>query len=525
MENWIPIKRALVSTSDKSDLKEIASELHQHGTEIISSGGTGKYLESQGIPFTPIEKITGNPEAFQGRMKTLSFQVASALLFRRDSQEDQKQAKELGIEPIDLVICNLYPFDQVVQKKGSESELFENIDIGGPTMIRAAAKNFGAVCVCTHPSQYTLLITLLQANQGEIDLETRKQLAKEAFRRTAAYDALIANQLESLWGEELPTIHLSPLHARILRYGENPHQKGWVVEHPISHGLAGVVPLQGKTLSYNNFLDADVAFRCTREMLHLKNTTFPYAVSVIKHLNPCGAAIARDPLKTLELAWSGDPVSGFGGILGFSFQVDRVCAEWLNERFVEIVLAPSFSTEAKEVFSRKKNLRLIQISLENDFSELVVRSISGGWVVQTPDIGTDTDFSVKTKHPFPKEFYPLARFGIIAGKYLRSNAILLVQQSDDGMRVIGAGMGNPNRLISLKQAIEKAKENGIRSLSDAILISDAFFPFADNIDIANQAGIRFIVQPGGSLKDSEIIEACNKYGISMIFTGQRHFIH
>ncbi|MEK7484745.1 MAG: bifunctional phosphoribosylaminoimidazolecarboxamide formyltransferase/IMP cyclohydrolase, partial [Planctomycetota bacterium] len=454
-----------------------------------------------------------------------SFQVSSALLFRRDSEEDRKQAQELGIEPIDLVLCNLYPFDQVVRKKGTEEELIENIDIGGPTMIRAAAKNFASVCVCTHPSQYTLLITLLQAHQGAIDLETRKQLAKEAFRLTASYDALIASQLECLWGEELPSIHLSPLHARILRYGENPHQKGWVVENPIYQGLASVIPLQGKALSYNNFLDADIALRCTRELLRLKQTAFPYAVSVIKHLNPCGSALSNHPLKALELAWNGDPISAFGSILGFGFEVDVECAKWLHERFVEIVLAPSFTPEAKEVFSHKKNLRLIEISLHQDFPEWVVRSISGGWVVQTPDIGTDTDFQLKTIHPFPQEHQSLAQFGIIVGKYLRSNAILLVQETSEGMCVLGAGMGNPNRLISLKQAIEKAKENGIQSLAKAVLISDAFFPFPDNIKIADQAGIRFIVQPGGSVKDSEIIQACNESGISMVFTGRRHFIH
>lgn len=521
-----PIKRALISVSDKKNLESIAQSLHKNQVEILSSGGTGAFLKMHNIPFIPIEEVTKNPEAFQGRMKTLSFQIGSALLFRRDVLADQQQAEELGIKPIDLVICNLYPFADVVQRKGTLEELIEQIDIGGPTLIRASAKNFAFVAVCTHPSQYTSIIEMFEKNKGALDLQTRKTLAQEAFRLTSTYDALIANQLEIQAQNTLYTIPISSHNAKELRYGENPHQKGWVYLHPTEKGLAQVEPLQGKPLSYNNLLDADAALRCTSDLARFTVAPFSYAVSIIKHLNPCGAAVSSHLKNALKLAWNGDPVSSFGSILCFSAELDENCALWLQDKFVEVILAPSFSKPAQILLAKKKNLRLLTVPLlQENPEERLVRSISGGWVVQTADIGLDQQFLSKTETPFPEEKQSLAHFGILVAKFLKSNAIVLVQESSEGYFVIGAGMGNPNRLISLKQAIEKARENGCPDLSELVLISDAFFPFPDNIELAYKAGIRCIIQPGGSVKDDEIIEACNKRKMAMAFTGRRHFIH
>jgi len=520
------IKRALVSVSDKSGLERVALGLKKLNIEIISSGGTGKFLKERGISFTPIDKVTGNPEAFGGRMKTLSFQVGSALLFRRNNSQDILEANELGIEPIDLVICNLYPFEQVVQKGGDLDELVENIDIGGPTMIRAAAKNFESVCTCTNPGQYDLLLECLENTSGNTDLALRKTFSMEAFRSTAAYDGLIANVLEKEFNADSRTLTLAAKKSSSLRYGENPHQRGWVYQDHSGEGLAHARPIQGKPMSYNNLLDADAALRCTSDLHSLITTDHNSVVTVVKHLNPCGAALANDPLEALKLAWDGDPISAFGSIICFNRPVQKEVAEWLDKKFVEVIIAPEFSIEALEQFSTKKNLRLIKSNMLNpERSETMVRSISGGWVVQNEDLGKDLEFQSMSKKEFPKENHNLAQFGIFVGKHLRSNAIALVKSMDNGLALIGAGMGNPNRLISLLQAADKAKENGHESLEDAVLISDAFFPFKDTVEAAHRVGVRNIIQPGGSIRDEEVINCANELDISLAFTGRRHFRH
>ena len=520
------IKRALVSVSDKNGLLGLATKLHSLKVEIISSGGTGKFLHDNGIPYTPIEKVTGNPECFAGRMKTLSFQVSSALLFRRDNASDIKQAEELGIEPIDLVVCNLYPFEEVAKRPHTWDELVENIDIGGPTMIRAAAKNYKSVGVITNPAQYDAVMRDLDNNGGRLRPEMLQTLALEAFRHTAAYDAMVAAKMEEEWDAELKTIMLAPKGATTLRYGENPHQKSWVYIDPFHAGLAGAVPLQGKELSYNNLLDADAAWRSCGDIAALKLKEFPAAVSIIKHLSPCGVALAKTPLAALELAWAGDTVSSFGGILCFNQEVGGNIATWLQDRFVEVIVAPAYSAEALAAFAKKKNLRLIQLpTYDGTYKPPVVRSISGGWLVQQEDTGIDTEFKSVTGTAFPSEKTNLAKFGVMASKHLKSNAIGIFTATDKGLSMIGAGMGNPNRLISMQQAFEKTQENGHKDLSEAVLVSDAFFPFPDNIEVASKANIRYIVQPGGSVKDNDVIQACNDAGISMTFTGRRHFRH
>ena len=522
----LEIKRALISVSDKTGLAELAAKLHGRKVEIISSGGTGKYLQEQGIPFTPIEKVTGNPECFGGRMKTLSFQVSSALLFRRDNAGDMQEAAKLGITPIDLVVCNLYPFEEVAKRPHGWDELVENIDIGGPTMIRAAAKNYKSVGVVTDPAQYGMVIRDLNETGGTLRAETLQKLALESFRHTARYDALVAEKMEEHWGEELKTIALSPKGATALRYGENPHQKSWVYLDPFHPGLAGAVPLQGKELSYNNLLDADAAWRCCGDVGTLNAGDFPAAVSIIKHLSPCGVALAKTPLEALELAWAGDPVSSFGGILCFNQEVGADVASWLDKRFVEVIIAPAFSKDALGIFAAKKSLRLIAMAPYDGVCKTpVVRSISGGWLVQQEDTGVDAEFRPVTGVAFPARKNDLARFGVMACKYLKSNAIGIFHEQKEGFSMIGAGMGNPNRLISMQQALNKARENGHPDLSEAVLVSDAFFPFPDNIGIAAKGSIRYIIQPGGSVKDKDVINACEEADISMAFTGRRHFRH
>lgn len=522
----VKIKRALISVSDKAYLDVLAKSLSERGVEIISSGGTRNYIMGLGIDVTPIEKVTGNPEAFGGRMKTLSFQVSSSLLFRRNNDSDIKQAKELGIDAIDLVVCNLYPFEETARKKGSLTDLIENIDIGGPTMVRAAAKNYESVCICTDPSQYKLLLESLEKNDGFTELSLRKKLSLEAFRHTASYDSLIASELEKENGEELRTISLSPANTTTLRYGENPHQKGWVVKSPLGEGLAHAKPIQGKELSYNNLLDADAAYRATCDLNSLCKAPFDSSVVIIKHSNPCGVALSRTPLRALELAWSGDPVSSFGSIICFNKEVDKESAEFLSSRFVEVIIAPSFSQEAKDLFSEKKNLRLIPLAPSMDYqNEYMVRSITGGFIVQSEDSGLDDGLKVVTKNNFAEKQLNMAHFATMVTKHLKSNAIALFKEVSDGFMLIGAGMGNPNRLVSISQAVAKAAENNITDLTDAVLVSDAFFPFSDNIEATSKAGIKFIIQPGGSIKDKEVIEAADKTGTSMIFSGRRHFRH
>lgn len=525
-EKQVKIIRALLSVSDKEGLADLAQKLVSYGVEIISSGGTAKYLCDAGIVVTPIEKVTGNPEAFGGRMKTLSFQVSSALLFRRNNADDVKQAQELGVQPIDLVVCNLYPFEDTVRKGALWDELIENIDIGGPTLIRAAAKNHTDVAVVTDPAQYAAVIRDLHETGGNVRAETRLVLAREAFRLTSRYDAAIAAMLEDKTGAETRTIHLSAAQAAALRYGENPHQKSWVYADTLHTGIAGTAPLQGKELSYNNLLDADAAWRTCGDVAMLRHAEFPATVAIIKHLTPCGVAAAKTPLAALELAWAGDTISSFGGILAFNQTVDADVATWLGDRFVEVVIAPTFTTDALAIFATKKNLRLLQVPVYSGLDAVpVIRSISGGWLVQQEDTGVDAEFKPVTGIPFPADKSDLARFGVMACKHVKSNAIGIFAATGNGISMIGAGMGNPNRLISMRQAVDKARENGHENLAQAVLVSDAFFPFADNIGIAKDAGIRHIIQPGGSIKDKDVITACNDAGIAMAFTGRRHFRH
>lgn len=528
------MKRALLSVSDKEGIVELGKFLQEKKVEIVSSGGTRKVLEEANIAVTPIEKVTGNPEAFGGRMKTLSFQVSSALLFRRGHDEDEAQAKELGIEPIDLVVCNLYPFSEVLKKEGTYDELIENIDIGGPTMVRAAAKNHHAVTVLTNPSQYDKFKKAYTESEEGVSFSLRREFALEAFAHTGSYDALISQALQREVNGSSLGLHVDLLDEKRVtevRYGENPHQKGFVVVDPLRQKgrqstLASAPSLQGKALSYNNYLDADAAWRCNSDLHRLTSSQYPHAVTVIKHANPCGAAIGSDSLLTLEKAWAGDSVSAFGSIIAFNSEVDGDRARFFDSRFVEVLIAPSFSSEALEILKSKKNLRLIELSpLKEDFKDLMIRTIDGGFVVQEEDNGQEEEIKTVVGEHLSLKNASLLNFGIKVTKHLKSNAISLVSDDKGVLSLIGAGMGNPNRRVSLEQAVAKARENGHTDLSQALLISDAFFPFRDNVDLSAEFGIKAIVQPGGSIKDKEVIGACEEKGISLALTGMRHFRH
>lgn len=524
--DFVKIKRALLSVSDKDGIISFAKFLLSKNVELLATGGTAKKLEEAGIPYTAMEKITGNPEAFGGRMKTISFPFASALLYRRENPDDVKTAKAMGIEPVDLVVCNLYPFHEARKKNAGDVELVEEIDVGGPTMIRAAAKNHVSVAVATSPSQYAGIIEEMNLNEGALSLKTRKSLAVAVFQLMANYDSAIAAELAARFqGEDSEYLALG--HGKKLRYGENPHQAATLYRDPVLQSeisIASAEILQGKELSYNNLLDADAALRSASDALHAIENKSP-VVSVVKHLNPCGLASGNSSLEALQLAWEGDPVSAFGGILCFTHPFTLDCAEWLGDKFVELIVAPSVEPDALAFLAKKKNLRVLLCPpRKKDLKERMIRSIFGGILVQEEDIGLDPEFKSVTKVPFPKEKNRLASFGVMAAKHLRSNAIALVREKNGCMQLVGAGMGQPNRIDSLKSlAGPRAKEKG--SLGDLLLISDAFFPFADAVEAAGLLGIRSIVQPGGSIRDEEVIAAADKLGISMAFTDRRHFRH
>lgn len=523
----VKIRRALFSVSDKEGVIGFARFLHERGVELLGTGGTMKKLVDAGLPVTPMEKITGNPEVFGGRMKTISFPFASSLLFRRDNPEDVATAKKMGVEPIDLVVCNLYPFHEARKRGASDPELVEEIDVGGPTMIRAAAKNHAHVAVATDPSQYAKLMQEIESSDGGLSLKTRKRLAVKSFQLLASYDSAIAAELASRYlGEENHYIVLD--HGKKLRYGENPHQSAIFYRDPHFSGEASIASadiLQGKALSYNNLLDADAALRSASDAWIATGSERP-AVAIIKHLNPCGLATGKTALEALELAWEGDPVSAFGGILCFTTEVTKECADWLGDKFVELVVAPSVHADALAVFAKKKNLRVLLCPPRKpELKERMIRSVLGGVLLQDEDEGLDSELKSVTKIPFPKEKDSLASFGIMAAKHLRSNAIALVRAHKNGnFQLVGAGMGQPNRIDSL-QALAGPRARAKGGLSDLLLISDAFFPFADGIEAAGELGIKFVVQPGGSIRDDEVIAAADKFGMAMAFTGKRHFRH
>jgi phosphoribosylaminoimidazolecarboxamide formyltransferase/IMP cyclohydrolase len=518
------IRRGLLSVGDKGGLVEFARVLAtEFGVELISTGGTRKTLAGAGLNLADISKVTGFPEILDGRVKTLHPRIHAGILAVRDNAEHQATLDEQGIAPIDLVVCNLYPFEATVAKSSStHEEIIENIDVGGPSMIRAAAKNYHDVAVVTDPAQYAGVINELRANKGSLSLETRERLAAEAFALTAAYDAAIAGYFGRHRGGWPARLTLSFQLKQPLRYGENPHQPAafYVEGNARADSIARAEVLHGKELSYNNLLDLDSALGLVREFDE------PAAV-VIKHNNPCGAATAATLVEAFTRAYEGDPLSAFGGILAFNREIDAATARQITEpnRFIECIIAPGYAQTAFDVLttrpSWKNSVRLLRTgplapgaAVSGDF-----RRVDGGLLLQARDAGGD-DFvraELKTKRPPTAQEMADLRFAWLVAKHVKSNAIVLAK---DRM-VVGVGAGQMSRVDSTQIAIRKAGDRARGS----VLASDAFFPFRDNVDEAARAGVTAIVQPGGSKRDADSIAACDEHGIAMIFTGVRHFRH
>ncbi len=528
MSDLKQIRTALISVFHKENLEELVLELNRLGVRMVSTGGTCAFLESLGIPVETVESLTGYPSILGGRVKTLHPKVFGGILGRRAFPEDLGQFDEYGIPAIDLVIVDLYPFEDTVASGAAAEEIIEKIDIGGISLIRAAAKNYADVLVVPSQTEYLPFLRLLKKNGGASTLEERKGFAARAFGVSSRYDAAIFSWIN---GEE-EDLRIALHNGKHLRYGENPHQEAVFYHYnntrtPVN--IANARVLQGKELSYNNLLDADAAWKAAGDAYHaVSHLAGKSAVSVVKHLNPCGLAVAETVEEALELAWAGDPVSAYGGIVCFTEKVDEPIASWFDKRFVEILIAPEFTPSALQLLSKKKNLRLLATPVRpSESGEKMLRSVSGGILVQDEDEGEDPNFCQVTGTPFPQELLSLATFGIASCKHLKSNAIALVTQNTNGaVWLTGAGMGQPNRLDSLRLlAVPRFAAKLKPDIARAVLVSDAFFPFSDSIEAAYEAGIRYIVQPGGSIRDQEVIDACNRFGIAMLFTGRRHFRH
>ncbi|USG66407.1 bifunctional phosphoribosylaminoimidazolecarboxamide formyltransferase/IMP cyclohydrolase [Brevibacillus ruminantium] len=513
------VKKALISVSDKTGLVPFARRLAAAGVEIISTGGTAALLKEAGIPVIGISDVTGFPEIMDGRVKTLHPNIHGGLLAVRDNESHLQQLKELNIETIDLVVVNLYPFKETIAKPGvTYAEAIENIDIGGPTMLRSAAKNHQFVTVVVDAADYEQVSSEIEAS-GDTLLETRRRLAAKVFRHTAAYDALIAQYLNQVVGEVFPE-NLTVTYEKVqdLRYGENPHQRAAFYQEPLSRGAAvsEAEQLHGKELSYNNINDADAAVAIVREF------TEP-AVVAIKHSNPCGVGIGKDVQAAYQKAYEADPVSIFGGIVAANRPIDKETALLMKETFLEIILAPDFSQEALDILMEKKNLRLLRLpnlsSAQEEAAVLRIAPVAGGALVQDYDFKQLADDEIRVvtdRKPTAEELAQL-KFAWRVVKHVKSNAIVLAA---DNM-TIGVGAGQMNRVGAAKIAIEQAAEKG----RGAVLASDAFFPMSDTVEAAAAAGITAIIQPGGSVRDQDSIDACNRFGIAMVFTGVRHFKH
>ncbi|HDY7891609.1 TPA: bifunctional phosphoribosylaminoimidazolecarboxamide formyltransferase/IMP cyclohydrolase [Vibrio vulnificus] len=530
MNNARPIRRALISVSDKTGIVEFAQALAERGVDILSTGGTARLLAEQGIAVTEVSDYTGFPEMMDGRVKTLHPKVHGGVLGRR-GQDDEVMAKH-GINPIDMVVVNLYPFAETVAKEGCTlADAVENIDIGGPTMVRSAAKNHKDVTIVVNASDYHRVITEMDANDTSLTLETRFDLAIAAFEHTAAYDGMIANYFGTMvpsYGEnkegdeesKFPrTFNQQFIKKQDMRYGENSHQAAafYVEATPEEASVATARQIQGKALSYNNIADTDAALECVKEFNE------PACV-IVKHANPCGVALGKDILEAYNRAYQTDPTSAFGGIIAFNQELDAETATAIVERqFVEVIIAPSVSAEAIEVVAAKKNVRLLECGeWTTKTTGFDVKRVNGGLLVQDRDQGMVSldDLKVVSKRQPTEEELKDALFCWKVAKYVKSNAIVYSK----GDMTIGVGAGQMSRVYSAKIAGIKAADEGLQ-VEGCVMASDAFFPFRDGIDAAAEAGIKCVIQPGGSMRDDEVIAAADEHGMAMIFTGMRHFRH
>ncbi|TOQ79095.1 bifunctional phosphoribosylaminoimidazolecarboxamide formyltransferase/IMP cyclohydrolase [Vibrio parahaemolyticus] len=530
MNNARPIRRALISVSDKTGIVEFAQALAERGVDILSTGGTARLLAEQGIAVTEVSDYTGFPEMMDGRVKTLHPKVHGGVLGRR-GQDDDVMEKH-GINPIDMVVVNLYPFAETVAKEGCTlADAVENIDIGGPTMVRSAAKNHKDVTIVVNASDYDRVIAEMDANDKSLTLETRFDLAIAAFEHTAAYDGMIANYFGTMvpsYGEnkegdeesKFPrTFNQQFEKKQDMRYGENSHQAAafYVEANPQEASVSTARQIQGKALSYNNIADTDAALECVKEFNE------PACV-IVKHANPCGVALGKDILEAYNRAYQTDPTSAFGGIIAFNQELDAETATAIVERqFVEVIIAPSVSAEAIEVVAAKKNVRLLECGKwSTKTTGFDVKRVNGGILVQDRDQGMVSldDLKVVSKRQPTEEELKDALFCWKVAKYVKSNAIVYAK----GDMTIGVGAGQMSRVYSAKIAGIKAADEGLE-VAGSVMASDAFFPFRDGIDAAAEAGIKCVIQPGGSMRDDEVIAAADEHGMAMIFTGMRHFRH
>ncbi len=519
----VVIKRALLSVSNKTGIVEFAQALAQRGIEMLSTGGTAKLLREAGVRIKEVSEHTGFPEMLDGRVKTLHPKIHGGILGRRDLAEHVAAMQRHGIAPIDLVVVNLYPFRETIAKPGTTlAEAIENIDIGGPAMVRAAAKNYADVAIVTDPNDYSRLLEEIAANSGAISHETRFALAQKAFSHTAHYDGAISNYLTAinLAGERgaFPQrFNLQAEKVQDLRYGENPHQQAafYRDSEEVAGAISSYRQIQGKELSYNNIADADAAWEC------VKSFSRPACV-IVKHANPCGVAIAESTLEAYRLAFATDPTSAFGGIIALNRAVDAATAEAVTKQFLEVLIAPDYSAEAVEALRGKTNVRVLHVPLAGASNPYDLKRVGGGLLVQTPDsaIVQPAQLRVVSKQqPTPQQLEDLV-FAFRVAKFVKSNAIVFCGNG----QTLGIGAGQMSRVDSTRLAAMKAKQAGL-TLENSIAASDAFFPFRDGLDVIADAGARAVIQPGGSVRDDEVIAAADERGVAMVLTGVRHFRH
>jgi len=520
------IRRALISVSDKTGVLEFARALKSFDVEILSTGGTARLLADNDVAVTEVSDYTGFPEMLDGRVKTLHPKIHGGILGRRDLDSHLQAMKQRDIPPIDLVVVNLYPFEETVARQDCTlAEAIENIDVGGPTLLRAAAKNYQAVTVLVDAGDYSRVLDELKQRQGSVSDELRFQLATKAFEHSAAYDGAIANFLgrmraDGKRGDFPQTYNMQFRHAMGLRYGENPHQKAafYVERRPAEACVATARLLQGKELSFNNIADADAALECVK--------SFDEAACVIvKHANPCGVAIADNALEAYKHAYITDPTSAFGGIIAFNRPLDAATAKTILERqFVEVIIAPGVQEDAKAVLTTKPNVRVLETGAWSTQrpAALDLRRVTGGLLVQDADHGmvTEKDLKVVTKRAPSQQERRDLMFAWKVVKFVKSNAIVYCKEG----RTIGVGAGQMSRVYSARIASIKATDAGLE-VRGSVMASDAFFPFRDGLDQAAEVGVTAVIQPGGSMRDQEVIDAANQHGIAMVFTGMRHFRH
>lgn len=514
------IELALLSVSDKRGIDKLASSLSRMGIQILSTGGTARTLRQAGVSVTPISEHTGFPEILAGRVKTLHPRIHAGILARPNLKEDLQALQDQEIPPIGLVVVNLYPFTETVARSDVHlSEAIEQIDIGGPTLIRAAAKNHEHVAVVVDPSDYDSLVEELRTNSGQTGIDTRRELAARAFQHTAAYDGAISEYFQQMTrgAKELPAaIQLNLGRQAALRYGENPHQRGalYAPQLPPRRGLVAATQLQGKELSFNNYLDLEAAWQVCRDFQ-------PQPIcAIIKHNNPCGAAIGETPLIAYEKALACDPISSFGSVIGFNRRVDGQTAAAMTSLFVEAVIAPGYHPEAREIFIRKKNLRVMEMAPAQDLSEpFDIKKIAGGFLVQDRDRQPEdaASWKVVTRRVADDALMEELEFAWKLCRHVKSNAIVFCRNG----QTLGIGAGQMSRVDSVRLAAEKAQQ----SVAAAVMASDAFFPFSDGLEAAAAVGIQAVIQPGGSIRDEQIIQVADEKNMVMVFTGRRHFRH